>query len=370
MKTYQRAAAAALAALCLSSGTSYAAEQQAPDEQQWRDARAAAAAIAEDLARVCPVAAPDSQPAVEECRRGLYNDTSLRSKLTNIVLWGRQKDPAIKLKDASLTQFAPDALTGLYLPLFMFNGEHRVVYDEREHLFQLRMRTAFRNRLQPGQFPYPFWHEAEKWSMYQDAREVIFWWDAKMSRVKVAQYTVFGTVEPLLAVNKVSPPVAYREGQWMWTDDKGRTQPAVTAFDGLFRSDNPYLGQLDASYKQLALRLREGQCDQCHVPNNPDKMKRLVLLQTPVHAAAEIQRLLKSVREDRMPRDESGIEQPLDAHTKQALLQDGEAFAKLVEAAKRWEKTATAGGTGAGGGEARQTSQPVTSGDAKTRNPA
>lgn len=369
MKTYQRVAAAALAALCLFSGAS--AQQQPPTDQQWRDARAAAADIAQELSRLCPVAPPDSQPAVEACRRGLYNDQAFRDKLAHIVLWGRQKDPAIKLKDASLTQFAPDALTGLYLPLFMFSGEHTVTYVESEKLFQLRMRAAFRNRLQPGQFPYPFWHEAEKWSMYQDAKEVVMWWDPRAARVKVAQFTVHSTLDPLVALNKVSAPVAYREGQWMWTDEKGRTQPAVTAFDGLFRSDNPYLGQLDASYKQLALRLREGQCDQCHVPNNPDKMKRLVLLQTPAHAAAEIQRLLKSVREDRMPRDESGIEQPLDAHTKEALLQDGEAFAKLVEAAKRWEKTASAaGGTGAGGTEARQTSQPVTSGDAKTRNPA
>jgi hypothetical protein len=112
----------------------------------------------------------------------------------------------------------------------------------------------------------------------------------------------------------------------------------VTVFDGQFRADNPYLPALDASYKQLALRLREGQCDQCHVPSNPDHMKRLVLLQTPAHAAAEIQRLLKSVREDRMPRDELGIAQPLDDAIKRALLSDGEAFAKLVDAAKRWER--------------------------------
>jgi len=73
------------------------------------------------------------------------------------------------------------------------------------------------------------------------------------------------------------------------------------------------------------------------VPDNPDKIKRLVLLQTPAHAAAEIQRVLKAVREDRMPRDETGIVNALDAPTKAALLEDGEAFAKLVEAAKRWE---------------------------------
>jgi hypothetical protein len=363
----QRAAAAAMAALCLSSGVwAQNSNTPAPTEQQWRDARAVAAEIAEDFARECPLAPPDSQQAVDDCRQGLYHDSSIRERLNGIVLWGRQKDPAIKLKDASLTQFATDVLTGMYLPLFMFNGEHTVDYVEGEKLFQFRFRAAFRNRLQPGQFPYPFWHEAEKWTMYQGTREVLMWWDPNASRVKVAQFTVHSRLEPLVAIAPVPAPTTFT-GQWMWTDTTGHAQPAVTVFDGLFRADNPYLGQLDKQYKVLALRLREGQCDQCHVPNNPNHMKHLVLLQTPAHAAAEIQRLLKSVRDDRMPRDDTGIEQPLDAKTKKALLEDGEAFAKLVDAAKRWEQNNNTGTAKAG---VRQTSQPVTSGDAKTRDPA
>ena len=66
-------------------------------------------------------------------------------------------------------------------------------------------------------------------------------------------------------------------------------------------------------------------------------MKRLVLLQTPMHAAAEIKRVMKSVREDRMPRDEFGIEQPLDERSKQALLTEGAAFERLVDLARQWE---------------------------------
>ena len=73
------------------------------------------------------------------------------------------------------------------------------------------------------------------------------------------------------------------------------------------------------------------------MPNNPDKSKRLVLLQTPAHAGAEIKRLIKSVQADKMPRDETGIEQPLPQHTKAALLRDGQTFDKLYDAAKQWE---------------------------------
>jgi hypothetical protein len=50
-------------------------------------------------------------------------------------------------------------------------------------------------------------------------------------------------------------------------------------------------------------------------------MKRIVLLQTPAHAAGEVRRIMKAVREDRMPRDQTGIEDPLDKKLKAALLE-------------------------------------------------
>jgi hypothetical protein len=56
-----------------------------------------------------------------------------------------------------------------------------------------------------------------------------------------------------------------------------------------------------------------------------------------MHAAAEIKRVMKSVREDRMPRDEFGIENPLDARTKSALLDEGAMFENLLDLAKQWE---------------------------------
>lgn len=202
-------------------------------------------------------------------------------------------------------------------------------------------RVAFRNRLTPGQFPYPFWHEAEKWATYQNASELLLRWNPAGAGVKAAQFTVHGGRAPLQAVQLQPAPVAF-DGQWMWSDAQGRGQPKVSLFDGLYRADNPYLAQLETRYKALALRLRlrQGQCDSCHVPDNPDKSKRLVLLQTPAHAAGEVRRLLKAVRDDRMPRDETGIEAPLDAPTKRALLEEGEAFATVVEAARRREQAA------------------------------
>ena len=314
--------------------------QAVANDESWRGARAVAAELAQALSASCPLAPAGDQAAFDTCRRTLFTSDVLRERLNRIVLWGRQRNPDLILKDTGLTQFAPDVLTGMYLPLFMFNGEHTVQWVEREKLFQIRLATAFRNRLQPGQFPYPFWHEAEKWSMYQNASEVLLWWDPATTRVRVAQFTVHGGRQPLQAVQNVVPPSF--DGRWMWNDAQGRAQPKVSLFDGLYRADNPYLGKLESSYKALALRLREGQCNNCHVPDNPDKSKRLVLLQTPAHAAGEVQRLLKSVRDDRMPRDETGIEARLDGHVKKALLNEGEAFAATIEAARRWEQESRA----------------------------
>ena len=70
-------------------------------------------------------------------------------------------------KDSTLTQFGPDVFSASYLPLFMFNGKHQIAFDERQNLYRIDFVAAFRNRLQPGQYPYPFWHEEIKWSIYQ-----------------------------------------------------------------------------------------------------------------------------------------------------------------------------------------------------------
>jgi hypothetical protein len=295
-----------------------------------------AADLAADLARLCPSTQPGDQAAFDRCRQGLFQDSMLRRNLAPRVLWGRvHKDTGTSLKETTLTQFAPDVLAGMYLPLFMFNGSHTVEYQEREGLFLVRMETAFRNRLAPGQFPYPFWHDDTKWNTYQGANSILLWIDPKTTRITIAQFTDRGATPPLVSSGPVLQPKF--DGKWLWTDAEGHMQPQVTLFDGLFRAENPYLPKLDGAYKALALKMRDAQCDNCHVPSNPEKIKRLVLLQTPAHAAGEIERLMKAVRADKMPIDEIGIEQPLDAKLKRALLESGGAFEALVQAAKDWE---------------------------------
>jgi hypothetical protein len=312
-----------------------AAAEDDPPEFGREVVESMAAEVALELQRVCPPASPADQAAFDRCRLRLFGDSALRRNLAPRFLWGRRsQDAAAALKDTNLTQFAPDVIAGMYLPLFMFSGEYSVEYVERERLYLIRLQSGFRNRLPPGQFPYPFWHEEAKWSVYQVSKAILLWVDPRTARIVIGQFTERGDGSAAVATQPISPKF---DGKWMWMDRDGRIQPQVTLFDGLFRQDNPYLAKLDFAYRTLALRMRDAQCDGCHMPDNPYKMRRLVIMHTPAHAAGEIVRLMKAVREDRMPLDETGIEQPLEPALKRALLESGGAFEAVVRAAKGWE---------------------------------
>ena len=325
--------AACLLLLAGCAGDACAAEDDLPDLDG--EVERMASEVALELQRVCPPASPSDQTAFDICRRSLFGDSALRRSLAPRLLWGRRhQDAGAMLKETNLTQFAPDVIAGLYLSLFMFSGEHTLEYVDRERMYLIRLQAGFRNRLAPGQFPYPFWHDEAKWGVYQAANSVLLWVDPKTAKIAIAQFTERGRGSPLAAVEPIKPKF---DGKWMWVDKDGRIQPQVTLFDGLFRDDNPYLSKLDGAYRTLALRMRDAQCETCHMPHNPSSMRRLVLMHTPAHAAGEIARMMKAVREDRMPLDEAGIEQPLNPALKRALLDSGGEFEALVRAAKDWE---------------------------------
>jgi hypothetical protein len=289
--------------------------------------------LAKDLGERCPLSAPGDQAAFDRCREALFGDSALRRNLQPILLWGRARGQP--LKETPLTQFVPDVYAGLYAPLFMFAGTAQVEYDAGEKLYKATLPVAFRNRLAPGEFPYPFWHDKTKWSSYQAATALMFFIDPKTEKIKVAQFVPDTPTDEVLA--QAGEQAANFDGQWLWTDASGRTQPQVTVFDGLYSRDNPFLPRIETSYKALALEMRNAECDSCHVPDNPQKMKRLVLLQTPAHAAGEVKRILRAVRSGDMPEDDFGVEKALPPELKARLLKKAEAFDQVLTAARNWE---------------------------------
>lgn len=328
-----------LAFLLPASGTAWAeAEIYQPTPEDATKVNTLAVKVMAELTAKCPVKPVSDQVAYRTCRDALFSRNSVfRANLKNFVLWGRPPGDDIKapLKEFRATQFGNDVFTGTYAPMWMWDGKYEVEYVANDKTYRITTNAGFRNELDVGQYPYPFWHDAKKWSDYEDANTMILWIDPKI--MKIAQFTFYSRIDkPAVAQLKARHMPTF-DGKWMWVDEKGHQQPAPTLFAGLYSEKNPHLASLDTTYKQFALAMRDAECTSCHVPNNPDKAKRLVLLQTPLHAASEIERVLKDIKQDRMPLDDSGIEKPLKANLKARLLADAEAFAAVVNASRDWE---------------------------------
>jgi hypothetical protein len=316
------------------AGTSGA--QPLPRPEDLQRVERLVATLAQEAATLCPLSDPSDQDALDQCRSTFFKDSYFKHSLSRVVLWGRPSPTGARLKETTLTRFGAEVLSGLYLPLFMFNGRYQVDYDPTEARYRARLECVFRNHLTPGQYPYPFWHDAKKWSDYERANGITLWIDPYTSKIVVAQFSRQEGADPRLNTASRIPPAF--DGNWTWIDEQGEPQPKPALFIGLFLPDNPYLDKLQTTYKDFALAMRDATCSNCHVPNNPEKMKRLVLLQTPAHAAAEIRRVMAEVRGNRMPLDDLGLEKELDAETKAALLKFGAAFEATVNAAYAWER--------------------------------
>lgn len=317
------------------------AQRETPYEPTPADAikvNVLAAKIMAELAAMCPVKPVGELVALKACRDGLFRaDSAFRSNLKSYILWGRPPGGDINatLKDFRATQFGNDVFTGVYAPLWMWDGKYDVEYVVKDKIYRITASAAFRNELDYGQYPYPFWHEAKKWTDYEDANTLAIWVDPNTT--KITHLTFYKRADRPALVQLARRHTPTFDDKWMWVDDKGQQQPAPTLFVGLYSDKNPNLAKLDASYRKFALTMRDAQCDSCHVPNNPDKMKRLVLLQTPLHAASEIERVIKDIKRDRMPLDDTGIEKPLDDKMKARFLTDAEEFAVIIKAGREWE---------------------------------
>ena len=68
-------------------------------------------------------------------------------------------------------------------------------------------------------------------------------------------------------------------------------------------------------------------------------MEWLTLLQTPLHAAAEVDHVIKEVEDGTMPQDDLGLKKALDPKLKASILKTAQAFRNELVAADAWEAT-------------------------------
>jgi hypothetical protein len=290
-----------------------------------------AKSLAVQLANACPLAEADDQKAFDACRESLFRSKGL--PMAKLVIWGTEQ-VGKPVREMELTEFDSEMWTGLYLSLWMFTGKYQVVYDEVEKENVIYLQTKFRNRLEHGQYPYPFWHSTAKWNDWQAAPTLKLHLDRSGERVYAFLRSRHG--ERVTGNYPDVAPHAF-DGQWRWRGADGVMEPRVALFAGLYQKDNPHLAELERSYQEFANQMRRSTCSGCHVPNNPNKMRRLVLLQTPAHAAAEIERIIKSVSKERMPFEDWGEPAHLDPALRAALLEYAERFKAVVAKARAWE---------------------------------
>jgi hypothetical protein len=278
--------------------------------------------LAADLISVCPTAAPDDAEARERCRSALADHSLLRDLSADPLLWGAQ--PAglateLVPEQASLTRFNPRVWRTIYLSTLMFEGP--AVLESAGRYRVLRLPSRFRNGLDSGDYPYPFWHAPNKWLSYERSTQLIFLFEGERL---VAAFR-----SEQLDTARAHVERSW-DGAWTWEDGK---EPHITLFRALFSQDNPFVTQLDASYRELAEGLREQTCTTCHSPNNLGNQKPLDLLNYPNQGLSGRHRIVRILEENKMPPD-VGI---ADEGARLALLARAQEFAELGDKALAFE---------------------------------
>lgn len=286
--------------------------------------------IARQFVAASPVADPGDARARDLAASRLAECRDFLTAVGDRLLWGgcepvKGYDP----KTYSLTEFDPIVWLKLYGSTLMFTGEHEVKTSGDFTI--LEMKARFRSNLDPGDYPYPFWHSSRKWQAYLDLTSLCLVF--RGSRI-VAVYRV-SEADP----NK--PLVDKKwDGRWMWRDPEGNQQPRVALFNYIFGSDNPHRAGVDEAYRRLESRFRAHDCTSCHSPDNAGKSRALLLLNYPNQSLFARHSLVETLENRQMPPADhqknlpSGIE---DESSRAELVQLARVFAREADAAIAFE---------------------------------
>jgi hypothetical protein len=292
-----------------------------------RSDEALARDLGKELLRACPVVAASDEAAREACAQRLDAIPELREHMAEPFLWGGQATPTAPFEEGAKTSFNPLAWRKMYLSLEMFSGEPRVetrVEAGRTRIY-LHLASRFRGALEPGEYPYPFWHSKPKWDSYQQSTEVIF---------LVEDGTVQGALRSAIK-DKARPATARAfDGNWVWKDAAGKEQPEAAIYARLFSPDNPHVAELDRAYRAFEAEARPYNCTTCHKPDNPARQRPLEILLYPNHALTARHEIARSIAEKQMP-------PPADGRAAAGIMDDAQRE-RLVQLARAFEQAADA----------------------------
>jgi hypothetical protein len=178
----------------------------------------------------------------------------------------------------------------VYLSMFSFDEHYRI--EKTGDLTIIHLPYHFRNKLDPGSYPYPLWHQQAKWESYQTTIELLL----VMKRDRI-----IGALRSAESDNSRTVISRVWDGNWHWLGDNGREEPRFTLYQNLFSAQNPHVAALDQSYRKLENGLRKVNCVSCHDPENTAGQRILELFSFPNQALAGRDRIVQVLQENAMP---------------------------------------------------------------------
>ncbi len=280
--------------------------------------------IAGEILRASPPAGPADASARDKAAEQLSHIQELLDAAGERILWGPfSPERGYEPKTNPLTEFIPFVWAKIYLSTFTFSPPYALRREGRFTVVEIPAR--FRDGLESGDYPYPFWHSAKKWESYAGTRALLFVFEHD---TLVAAYR-----RSALDSEHVAP--RDWDSRWRWTDAEGRERPRVALFTYLLSSNNPWLSRLDGAYRALEVEFRGHTCVSCHSPDNPGKANPLLLLGFPNQALVARHTLVETLRGNKMPPAD-----PKAAHG--AGLADEDVRQRLLALAQQFEQDADA----------------------------
>lgn len=297
--------------------------------------------LARGLAEASPMTDGKDPKARDLAGEKLGAFADLQKAIGQQILWGGF-DPKLGYDPANhkLTAFDSVVWSKVYLSTFMFTGEHRVKQEGPRTI--LEVDAKFRDALDAGDYPYPFWHSAKKWQAYLDTQALALVFEG--DRLVACYRKLY---------DDPSRPKVTREwdGRWQWTDEKGVEQPRAALYSYLLSKGNPHVGTLDKAYRELEEKFRAQDCLSCHSPDNTAKASQLFLLNYPNQALSGRHELLTVFSKDTMPPTDQkkGTKAGLhDDATRGELFRLAKAFQAAGDAALEYEYTHAKSAAGSG----------------------
>lgn len=294
--------------------------------------------LAKELSVACPMAPADDEKARSVCAQKLTDLSLLREQMNDPFLWGQQEDAGTPMMVDSVTRFNPLVWRRLYLSTYMFPKDY-TVEKTADGRTLLTIAARFRNKLDMGSYPYPFWHRPGKWLAYEKAQGLVF--AIKNGKLLGSVRTWDGT-EGRFTVPQERPEVFHEwGGQWSWTLGE-EEYPKATLYTWLLSTENPHRQKLEDAFRDLEHEMRKTTCFMCHSPDNATQMAQLELFSYPNQALTGRHRIVTALQNNTMPVSdakrgiEAGYHGAQDA-TRQKLLELAKTFAKLGDEALRFE---------------------------------